>query len=388
MKCADAQLILTARIDGELVPVRQQPAFDAHLEACADCRAEQEALSEVAQQVRALPRLTPPVTFAGALLERIASDDGPATGDPAEAGGGGAIGCAATSEAISALLDDAIDADAFDRVREHLDECAACQSDHDLLERLVGLVRGLPTLDAPADFVDRILARIREADRLEAERRRATVRNRRAFLRRLAPLAQAAGLLLILAAGLAAAPPAQHGFVSVPTVGARSPQADRSARPRTPTVEAAPARPLPPGPYDATWRLNVAGSLERGVALARDLLARAGARVETESGGERRRGFATRIRADRVDDVLAALEGSPALTAEPSAWQAMERTHLEADRVTLKNGFVLTGAFRSGRRDASLAVGGTTYPVDRSDVERVDSASALRRVQIVLRSTE
>ncbi|MGH7391275.1 MAG: zf-HC2 domain-containing protein [Candidatus Rokuibacteriota bacterium] len=69
--------------------------------------------------------------------------------------------CHDARELFSALLDDALTADARARLDAHLATCGECGRELDRFRRTVALVQGLPPERAPAGFVDRVVAAAR-----------------------------------------------------------------------------------------------------------------------------------------------------------------------------------------------------------------------------------
>lgn len=71
MRCAQAQELMTATVDGELSP-RQQRAFEAHLTDCAACRDELTATERMLAALEALPMETEvPVLLEQETLRRV-----------------------------------------------------------------------------------------------------------------------------------------------------------------------------------------------------------------------------------------------------------------------------------------------------------------------------
>jgi len=62
-------------------------------------------------------------------------------------------------ELLSALLDGELKPDEQDRIREHVDSCDQCGAEYDELLRTRDLVRGLPSLEPPIDFVATVVRR-------------------------------------------------------------------------------------------------------------------------------------------------------------------------------------------------------------------------------------
>ncbi len=376
--CEETRLGLCARLDGEALPAPEAQAIAEHLEGCPDCAAEEGALELAQRAVRELPRIAAPPHFTAQVMARVL-DQGEAA--PAHAA------CPAP-EQVSALVDGALDPPPAAALREHLAVCPACAELERGLARVAGAVRGLPRLNAPPAFATGVLARCQLVDREGQERAEAARRARAALWSNLGRLAQAASLLLVLGAGAALSSPGPRGLRWLPSPSraqarrapARAPAADE-ARAEGPRLEE-----LAPGPYDATWELDLDGAVEEVAERARAVLGRHARRVlaEAQAAGDGR-GFVAVVPANRVDDLLRELDADAALEPRPQAWAAMEQIHAEQDRVHLDNGFVLVGALEGPARARTLRVGPSTLPLDEGDVERVEQAEAARKVRLLLR---
>jgi anti-sigma factor RsiW len=72
MRCDDARLLISARLDGESKEASDAP-LEAHLAACSACQQEQAALTGTVRWLRTLPESEPPAALRGriamALLE-------------------------------------------------------------------------------------------------------------------------------------------------------------------------------------------------------------------------------------------------------------------------------------------------------------------------------
>ncbi len=379
MTCAEIQVVLSAQLDGEPIPVREERAVEEHLASCLDCVAERQVLEQVARQVRSLPRVTPPAHFGAGVMAQVLEEPAPT---PAAT-----PSCPEAAE-LSALLDGALDPPPAAALREHLEACAVCQAEHAALSALVAAVRSLPRVAPPVDFTAGVLARIRRAEQEDEEQARRARASRAALWLQLGRLAQAAGLLFVLGAGVALTAPGQHRLAYVP---------DRPSRPfgdATPGPAAfreAPAAPadtrrveeLAPPPYDATWEVDVSGAVEDPASLARSLVAAHAQRVLAISGGPDAVGVVALVPANQVDDLLQRLDAERHLEPRPGAWAAMEQAHAEQDRVLLRNGFVLVGELIDRAR--ALRVGPVVHRLDPADVERVEQAEAPRKVRLLFR---
>ncbi len=85
MRCARAQEELSAYLDEELT-AQEKAELRAHLDGCAACRAELEALRATVDSVRALPRTPAPAGFRDGVMAKLKEAPAPAaggTGQPA-----------------------------------------------------------------------------------------------------------------------------------------------------------------------------------------------------------------------------------------------------------------------------------------------------------------
>ncbi|KUK41674.1 MAG: Putative transmembrane anti-sigma factor [Clostridia bacterium 62_21] len=74
MRCVEARELFSARLDGELAP-HEAAALEAHLAACAACRAELAAWEELSGQVRALAAdMRAPEGFARRVAARLPAE--------------------------------------------------------------------------------------------------------------------------------------------------------------------------------------------------------------------------------------------------------------------------------------------------------------------------
>jgi outer membrane biosynthesis protein TonB len=165
-------------------------------------------------------------------------------------------------EALSAYLDDALDAAARARVAAHLAACADCRRERDALGRVVGLLRAEPPVRAPVGFVDRVLGATGTAPRRSLWHRLFVP------LRIKLPLEAAAVVLLAgtalyvferspeLKQAARPAPPPAPPAVTAPGAPPAAPPAPSTAPPSPapmkkeaapPAVAEAPAQPAKPG---------------------------------------------------------------------------------------------------------------------------------------------
>ena len=139
--------------------------------------------------------------------------------------------CHEAREQFSALVDEALDAEARTAFDAHLAGCAECQRELDAFRRTVALMRGIEPARAPAGFVDRVLA----AARPEPWPRRLTRRLFRPWAVKV-PLEAAALIVVgVLAVWLFQRMPEQQQMM-------------RTDAPSAVTSAQAPAPPPPPAP--------------------------------------------------------------------------------------------------------------------------------------------
>ncbi|MBD3246067.1 MAG: hypothetical protein GF333_03555 [Candidatus Omnitrophica bacterium] len=75
--------------------------------------------------------------------------------------------CEHIKELLSAYLDGELSVDQRQRVEEHLFACAGCRQELDELKSVSGLLRSMGDDRAPADFRDRVRARMKDRSRLD-----------------------------------------------------------------------------------------------------------------------------------------------------------------------------------------------------------------------------
>ena len=74
MRCVEARQLFSPRLDGELAP-HEAAALEAHLAACAACRAELAAWEELSAQVRGLAaEVQAPAGFVGRVAARLPAE--------------------------------------------------------------------------------------------------------------------------------------------------------------------------------------------------------------------------------------------------------------------------------------------------------------------------
>jgi anti-sigma factor RsiW len=74
MRCAQVRRSLSAFLDGE-VPAAKQQQIAAHLESCAECRAERDALAATWDGLLAWPEMPASVGFDARLHQRLAAPE-------------------------------------------------------------------------------------------------------------------------------------------------------------------------------------------------------------------------------------------------------------------------------------------------------------------------
>lgn len=116
--------LLSAWLDGELAPP-EAAAVAAHVDACAACTGERDAVAAARSALRGLPLLAAP---PGVLR---------------------AIPAVHVGDLISARLDGEVDTDLVPGIDAHLAACPACAAECDEVGWARESVRGLPLLDPP-----------------------------------------------------------------------------------------------------------------------------------------------------------------------------------------------------------------------------------------------
>ena len=76
MPCAAIESKLIAYLDGQARPAERH-AVEAHLSACAECRARVEGFNAVSSALDDLPEIAPSPSFDASLRARIAADPAP-----------------------------------------------------------------------------------------------------------------------------------------------------------------------------------------------------------------------------------------------------------------------------------------------------------------------
>jgi len=74
MRCEDARLLMSVRLDGESNEAGGTP-LEAHLADCSACRQEQAALADTVQWLRALPDSEPPAALRGRIAMALAEEE-------------------------------------------------------------------------------------------------------------------------------------------------------------------------------------------------------------------------------------------------------------------------------------------------------------------------
>lgn len=75
------------------------------------------------------------------------------------------MNCTSVRNLLSAYLDSELSGSEMQRVRAHLEECAACRAECDGLREVKSLLRGLPPCCAPEGMEERLKAALRQAER-------------------------------------------------------------------------------------------------------------------------------------------------------------------------------------------------------------------------------
>lgn len=392
--CPDRQDDLSALTDDALPP-EEARRLEEHLAECAGCRAEREALQQVAQQVRGLPRRAPPAFFTAAVMAKVVEEEAPPPDvvllveeppPPAAAPAAGpAAPCEAWREELTAHVDRELEGEALAKLEAHLAACPACDAAVWVEERLRARVRTLPRL-APHDlFVRQVMAKLEAEDlaRADQARRQAAERARRwqvvGWGLRAASLLAAVALSLQLT-----------GPEDLPEGGLWLPPPSPSAASyrEAPPPPEPPPPPVPPplaGAFDATLELHSPQGLDAGYSTALSVASGLGSIAETRVTDVQRE-LAVVVPANLVDDLYLRCDQSAELDGTPEAARVVEEVATEQDRVVLRTGIVLAGRVEAESRQAvEVTTAGMRQAIRRDRVEKIVRASEARRVRVVVR---
>lgn len=398
MSGCDRASDLSALVDDALVP-DEAAALEEHVAGCAFCQGEREGLLLVRDQLRAIPRATPPAHLTAAVMAGVlaleeerggptatatatkapppATEVSPAPVEPAAPAKKKLAPfpvrpkiserraaqpppppnprkpttCADVAEDLSASFDAELSPEGKARLDLHLVGCAACQQLRFQLEMMLGEVRLLPRAAVPADFARDVLARVAADAELERLRERASQARAARWWRGLGVVAQAAGLLLVIGTGLAVSAPPRNkgprwrepdrgGVDGVAQRRADNQRADEQMSRLVPRVpEVAPPLNLP---SEATVVLRAPKGIVEGLSDATNAGHSFGRVLGTRLGVSEAE-VVVSAQASRIDDLVEALDRTDGLDATPGARAAIERVSTDQDRLTLKSGFVLVG---------------------------------------------
>lgn len=413
--CPERHEDLSALLDGALDPEAAR-ALEEHLAGCPGCRAEREALAQVVEQVRGLPRRAAPPFFGAAVMARLLEDEqrpaptdvvllveeppppAPATptphADPATAPtvpvpapGTAPRGpdCALVAEDLSAYLDDELPPEDRRRVERHLGACPACDADLWVVDQQRARLRALPRVRPHELFVRQIMSKIEAEELAAADRGRRLAAQRAERVRRLGWVLRAASLLAAVALSLNLTAP-ERAPSSIPWPGP-SIQAEPRASEVGALAAPAPApvdQPPLAGPFDAVLELRAEQELERAFTAAQELVRSTG-RLEATRTAEGQRELKVQVPARLVDDLYRDLDARPELAGSSEAARMADALAVEQDRVVLKSGVVLAGTIQSESPAAVLIVaGGLPQRVDRRRIERIERADQPRSVRLVI----
>lgn len=443
MSGCDRASDLSALVDDAIVP-DEVAALEEHVAGCAFCQGEREGLVLVRDQLRAIPRATPPAHLtaavmagvialederaaAGASTAPMATKAPPATEvapAPVEAAAPAKkklapfpvrpkiserraaqpppppnprkpTTCADVAEDLSASFDAELSPEGRARLDLHLVGCTACQQLRFQLEMMLGEVRLLPRAAVPADFAKDVLARVAADSELERLRERASQARAARWWRGLGIVAQAAGLLLVIGTGLAvSAPPRnEHPRWTPPETGGVDGVAQRRADnaradeqmsrlvPKAPEV--APPLSLP---SEATVVLRAPKGIVEGLSDATNAGHSFG-RVLGSRLGVSEAEVVVSAQSSRIDDLVEALDRTDGLDATPGARTAIERVSTDQDRLTLKSGFVLVGEVQETAEGYVVTQGELRQVVRRQAVAAsnpLERASRERTVRLLV----
>lgn len=72
------------------------------------------------------------------------------------------IDCAKTKKLLNDYLDQLLEEDSAREIEEHLNSCPACHQEYQRMKKLVQALHNFPLLEAPADFTEKVMAKITE----------------------------------------------------------------------------------------------------------------------------------------------------------------------------------------------------------------------------------
>lgn len=418
--CPERHEDLSALLDGALT-ADEARALEEHLAGCAGCQAEREALGQMVEQVRALPRRAPPAYFGAAVMARVLEAaerpelpqdvvllveepaPPPTTATPVErerpasphadpftaptvpvpAPTVAARGpeCDRTAEDLSAHVDGELQGEDRRRVEAHLAACMACDADMWALDRQ-------PRLRPHELFVRQIMSKIEAEELAAADRSRRLASERATRVRQMGWVLRAASLLAAVALSLnLTAPEGAPSNVALPSPSrdARERAVGRGAA-REALALPAPVLDDPPlaGTFDVVVELRAPQGLDAGLASAQQVVGRH-ASLQAQRRTEVQRELAVQVPAQLVDDLYRDLDASAELDGSPAGARAVDAVTVEQDRVVLKSGVVLAGSVVADTPAAvEVVAGGLRQRIDRRRVERIELASQPRTVRLVI----
>lgn len=392
MSGCDRASDLSALVDDALVP-DEVAALEEHVAGCAFCQGEREGLVLVRDQLRAIPRAKPPAHLTAAVMAGViaveeektatavqgtppATEIPPAPVEPAAPAKKKLAPfpvrpkiserraaqpppppnprkpttCADVAEDLSASFDAELPPEGRARLDLHLVGCTACQQLRFQLEMMLGEVRLLPRAAVPADFARDVLARVAADSELEQLRERANKARAEQWWRGLGIVAQAAGLLLVIATGLTLTkPPGNQRVWTRPVAGGADGVAEQRKKNALEDQRMSRRRPkvaeVPP-PLTVTAEATVVLRAPKGIVEGLSDATNAGhsfGRVLESRLGVSEAEVVVQAQSSRIDDLVEALDRTDGLDATPGARAAIERVSTDQDRLTLKSGFVLVG---------------------------------------------
>lgn len=421
--CPERDEDLSALLDGALAPGEAR-ALEEHLARCVGCRAEREALGQLVEQVRHLPRRATPAHFAAAVMARVLEDDArpelpgdvvllvddvgpPAPPEtppdlPASHAGGASphadpataptaavpapargAECERLAEELSAHVDGELTGQARLRLEAHLAGCVPCDADMWALDRQRARLRALPRVRPHELFVRQVMSRLEAEELAAADRGRRLAEVRAQRLRHVSWVLRAASLLAAAALSLSLTAPEEapgQVWLPPPATATRSMGARGAAPPAPPPLDDPPLA----GAFDAVLELNAPQGLDQALAAAQ---ARAGQRgsVTGLRRTEVQRELGVRLPAQLVDDLYRDLDALTELDGSPAAARAADAVTVEQDRVVLKTGVVLAGTVEAETpRAVTIVAAGLRQTIDRRRVERIERASQPRTLRVVI----
>lgn len=405
--CAEHQADLSALVDDALSP-EEALRLEEHLAECPGCKVEGEALAQLAEQVRGLPRRAPPPYFTAAVMAKVVDprdtqDDmvllveepvvepaaRPASIAPPvpelDPGPAPSATCDLLREDISGYIDDELTPDATRRLEAHLASCVACDAEVWVFDQQRARVRAMPRLQPHDLFVRQIMAKLETEELANADQARRRAEQRAERWKVMGWGLRAAGLLVAAALSLSITGPEDlpEGPLSLP-----SPRAPAPRPVIDDGLEIGPSiAPPMQGTYEVSLALEAPQGLDVALQTASDRARALRATVVETRSTEVQRELGLHIAANLLDDLYALCDQTAEVDGTPETARLVEELTTEQDRVVLRTGIVLAGqVVAENERAVDILTAGMRQSIRRDRVERIVRATEARRVRIVLRS--